>query len=249
MAYVFTQLAPDWDSLTNAEKESLFAGTNYQSATLAELQSLGEFKILCFSDSSAGVSEAVKVKGVHTDFAVLPNKLFGQSFNKIKSMNITENISDTTNAKIRYVLTKDLEVYYTYEGGQWVTISPTASNILNNGLSSSDLANLSSAQWLEFFDGDIDVDGIGIGFAFHETAISQTTAVDNLEMVVDLQGSWNKAEHMVDYQYGYPANDILHVELLTNGDYKINYGFNVGGGDSIDDITIATDEDIDELFD
>lgn len=248
MAYTFTQLAPDWDSLTDAEKEALFVDTNYQHATVAELQNLGEFKVLSFSDSPAGTSKAVEVKGVHNDILVLPNKLFGQSFNKIKSVNITEVITDTTNCKIRYILTKDLATYYTFDGTDWVTITPTVNTVLSDGLSSDDLASISSTEWLDFFDGDVDVDGIGIGFAFHETSTSQTTAVDNLEMLVDLQGAWEKAEHMVDYQYGYPFNDILQVQLLTNGDYKINYGSTGGGGEGGDTITIATNEDIDNLF-
>lgn len=246
MAYTFTQLASDWTSLSDAQREALFSGTNYQSATLSELQSLGEFKVLSFSDSSAGTSNAVQVTGVHNDFVVLPNQLFGKIFNKIKSMSITEAISDTANAKIRYVLTKDLGNYYTYQNGSWTTISPTANNVIANGMTASDLANITSAQWVDFYDGDTDTDGIGIGFAFSETATTQSTAVDNLSLTVDLQGSWNKAEHITDYQYGYPANDVLHVELNTNGDYKINYGFS--GGGSGDDITLATNDDIDKIF-
>lgn len=251
MAYSFVQLAPNWSSLTPAQKEALFNGTNYQSATLAELQTLGEFKVLCYSDSSAGSASAINVRGVHNDFIVLPNQLFGQIFNKIKSMTVTESISDTTNSKIRYILTKDLINYFTYDGTNWVSINPTPSDVLNDGMSADDLANLSSAQWLGFFDGDNDKDGIGIGIAFQETAITQTTAVDNLGLTIDLQGSWYKAEHMTDYQYGYPANDVLHVELKTNGNYKINYGSGGSGGggsSSGDTITIASDSTIDNLF-
>ena len=251
MAYSFVQLAPNWSSLTPAQKEALFSGTNYQSATLAELETLGEFKVLCYSDSSVGSASAVNVRGVHNDFIVLPNQLFGQTFNKIKSMIVTESISDTTNSKIRYILTKDLINYFTYDGTNWVSINPTASDVLNDGMSAGDLTNLSSAQWLGFFDGNNDKDGIGIGIAFQETAITQTTAIDNLKLTVDLQGSWNKAEHMTDYQYGYPANDLLHVELKTSGDYKINYGSGGGGGGSSssgDTITIASDSTIDNLF-
>ena len=91
MAYTFTQLAPNWNNLTNAEKEALFENTNFNQATVAELQSLGKFKVLTLSDSASGSASVAKVHGIHNDFLVLPKELFGTNFNKIKQMNITEN--------------------------------------------------------------------------------------------------------------------------------------------------------------
>ena len=123
----------------------------------------------------------------------------------------------------------------------------TAINVIADGMTASNLANITSAQWTDFYNGDVDKEGIGIGFAFSETDINQSTAVDNLSLTVDLQGSWNKAEHITDYQYGYPSNDVLHVELNTSGDYKINYGFS-GASSGGDAITLATNEDIDKIF-
>lgn len=34
---------------------------------------------------------------------------------------------------------------------------------------------------------------------------------------------WNKAVYNTDVTYGYPSNDILKIQILANGDYKINY--------------------------
>ena len=247
MAYAFTQLATDWSSLTNAEREALFENTNFNQATLAELQTLGKFKVLAMSDSAGGSAADVKVHGVHNDFLVLPKELFGTSFNKIKSVNITENISDTTNASIKYVLTKDLVDYYTFSGGTWTQLATVdADTVISDGLTADDLALISSADWDLFYDGDVDENGLGIGFAFHETALTQSTELDNLQMTVDMKGMWNKAEHTVDYTYGY-TNTTLNVSLLTNGDYKINYGGGSGSGESVD-LDYATDTDIDALF-
>lgn len=247
MPYVFSQLAQDWDELTNVQREALFQGTNFNNATLAELQSLGSFKILCQSDTDVGIVDKVKVKGVHNDFLVLPNSLFGASFHKIKAMNITESISDTTNAKIRYILTKDLENYYTLSGGTWTLLNTVdASSVISSGISGDDLDLITSSQWAEFFNGEVDHDGIGIGFAFCETALTQTTAIDNLALTVDMVGLWSRAEHTVDYTYGY-TNTTLNVSLLTNGDYKINYGGG-GSGSESEDLVYATDSEIDALF-
>ena len=244
MAYTFTQLAPNWDNLTNAEKEALFENTNYNQATIAELQTLGKFKILTLSDSASGSASVVKVHGIHNDFLVLPKELFGINFNKIKQMNITENVSDTTNAKIRYVLTKDLIDYYTFNNGTWEKLNTVdADTVISNGMSADDLALISSTDWNNFYDNE---NGIGIAFAFHETALTQSTELDNLQMTVDMKGTWNKAVHTQDYEYGY-SNTQLHVNLLKNGSYKINYGNSSGGGST--NIVFATDEDIDNLFD
>ena len=65
-------------------------------------------------------------------------------------------------------------------------------------------------------------------------------------MTVDMKGTWNKAVHTQDYEYGY-SNTKLHVNILKNGSYKINYDSSSGGGGT--DIVFATDEDIDNLFD
>ena len=209
MAYAFTQLANDWNTLTSAEKEALFEGTNYQQATLAELQSLGEFKVLAMSDSSSGSASNLKVRGVHNDFLVLPRELFGTTFNKIKSMTLTEIINDTANAKIRYILTKDLTNYYTFKNGAWSQISTLdADTVISDGMSSDELALISSADWANFYDGDVDENGIGIGFAFHETSMTQSTAIDNLQLTVDMKGLWKKAEHTEDYVYGYSNNEL-----------------------------------------
>ena len=244
MAYTFTQLAPNWDNLTNAEKEALFENTNYNQATIAELQTLGKFKVLTLSDSASGSASVVKVHGIHNDFLVLPKELFGTNFNNIKQMNITENVSDTTNAKIRYVLTKDLIDYYTFNNGTWEKLNTVdADTVISNGMSADDLALISSTDWNNFYDNE---NGIGIAFAFHETALTQSTELDNLQMTVDMKGTWNKAVHTQDYEYGY-SNTKLHVNLLKNGSYKINYGISSGGGST--DIVFATDEDIDSLFD
>ena len=222
MAYAFTQLANDWTTLTDAEKEALFENTNFNQATLAELQTLGKFKVLAMSDSAGGSASDVQVRGVHDDFLVLPKSLFGSSFYRIKSVDITESISDTENAKIRYALTKNLTDYYTFSNGEWVQLAAVnAETVITDGLSASDLALISESNWADFYNGSDDT-GVGIAFAFHETAISQVTAIDNLEMTVDMKGTWNKATHNTDYDYGY-SNTQLVVNLKTNGSYRINY--------------------------
>lgn len=57
-------------------------------------------------------------------------------------------------------------------------------------------------------------------FEINETSDFNKPPVEFLKSEL---GSWNKAVHGTDYTYGYPANDILRVNILADGDYKINY--------------------------
>ena len=90
-------------------------------------------------------------------------------------------------------------------------------------MTSAKLQSIDINKWSEFYDSEKDFDGIGIGFAIKKTLTTQTTEVDNMSVEVDIRGVWVKAEHKVDYNYGYAGNKSLRVKLLTDGSYKINY--------------------------
>ena len=59
MAYVFKKLADSYTSLTMTEKKNLFIGSNYLKPTISELQGLGEFTCLTYSDSNSAVFNIV----------------------------------------------------------------------------------------------------------------------------------------------------------------------------------------------
>lgn len=233
MAYSFVQLADNWGSLTDAQKKSLFDGTGYRKATIDELRTLGDFKVLYYSDYETPSNNKVEISAVPVNKLALPTSLFGDSFDSIINIKLTENISDIINAKIRYAVTKDLNEYYVFSGGSWLKLSTvTADEVIANGMSSTQIYNITQEQWKLFYDSTIDENGIGVCYAFSESATSQVTEIDNLEVTVNLKGSWEKADHKADYTYGYSGNKTLTVNLLTDGDYKINYAKsnNVGGG-------------------
>lgn len=218
----FKLLANSWDSLSEQERVDLFKATNYEQGTVQDLQTLGKFKVLKYSDVEIQKLDTYQVDGVPTDRLVLPTNLFGKSFGKIKSITMNESISDIVNAKIRYIITKDLVTYYTFSANNWKEIaSVTAENVLNEGLSSAGLANISEYAWSKLYDADAE--GIGIGFAFFENDIEQSTAIDALVSKVDLRGSWSVANLATDYTIKYTSNNTLQVSLLSDGDFKINY--------------------------
>ena len=136
----FKLLANSWDSLSEQERVDLFKATNYEQGTVQDLQTLGKFKVLKYSDVEIQKLDTYQVDGVPTDRLVLPTNLFGKSFGKIKSITMNESISDIVNAKIRYIITKDLVTYYTFFANNWKEVTDiTAENVLNEGYPQQDL--------------------------------------------------------------------------------------------------------------
>ena len=87
----------------------------------------------------------------------------------------------------------------------------------------SDVATISEMQWDTFFDADNGDKGIAIAFAMSITDITDVAYLDNLRVTADMRGEWRKAVHGADYDYAYPNNKVLKVELNADGNYKINY--------------------------
>ena len=224
MSYVLTKVANNFNSLSAIEQEALFA--NYQHATSSDLVGLSKFKVLNLSTANTNLFKTCNVVGIPNDSLVLPKSLFGDSFNVINSITITDLISDITNAKIRYIVTKDLVNYYYFDitTQLWVKLSTLDSaTALTQGMTTSTINSLTATNWGNFYDSANDTDGIGIGFVFSETATTQITQIDTLAVNVDIRGMWNKAVHGTDYNYGYSGNKTLRISLLSNGSYKINY--------------------------
>ena len=134
--------------------------------------------MVAYSSENNSVFSKVVVHAVPNDLLILPKTLFGDSFDKIRKVSITELISDNANADIRYIVTKDLITYYTFKSSVWEQLTDvSASNVLTNGMTSSTLQNIDVDNWSKFYDSKEDFDGIGIGFAIKETSTTQTTEV------------------------------------------------------------------------
>ena len=223
--YDFIKVADDFTSLTNTEKEKLFE--NYEQAESSDLYSLGKFKIAVFSEDENQTATKAEITAVPKDILCLPKALFGDSFNRINNITVTDTVSDTTNSKIVYFITKDLTDYYTFSNDKFVKLSSMdVATVLNEGIASSNLGAITPTQWATFYDGANDTDGIGIGFAISQTASTQKLNVDKLSVTVDIRGAWSKAIAGTDYSYGYTGNSTLKFDILVDGDYKINYQLN-----------------------
>ena len=221
MAYSWKVLANNWSALTDTEKEALFVGTNYNKPTVAELQSLvDKFKVVAYGADTA-VPKTV-IKAVPNNKLFVPVSIFGASFNTIDSMTVQAIVDAGTD--IRFVLTKDLVNYYTFTSSGFDKISSfDADTVLNEGMTKDTLSGISDLQWGTFFNSDNGDKGIALGFAISMTATSDNVYLDNLQVVADMRGEWRKAVHGTDYDYAYPNNTRLKIEINTDGNYKVNY--------------------------
>lgn len=221
MAYSWKVLANDWSALTDTEKEALFVGTNYNKPTVADLQSLNDkFKVVAYGVDTA-VPKTV-VKAVPNNKLFVPVNLFGASFNTIDSMTVQAIVDAGTD--IRFVLTKDLINYYTFTSSGFDKISSfDADTVLSEGMTKGTLSGISDLQWGTFFNSDNGDKGIALGFAISMTTTSDNVYLDNLQVIADMKGEWRKAVHGTDYDYAYPNNTRLKIEINADGNYKINY--------------------------
>ena len=220
--YKFIKVSNDWTSLSNSEKEALFE--NYEQAQPSELYDLGKFKIAIESEDNSDLVNTVQLTAVPNNILCLPRELFGDSFNAINNITITDTVSDTTNSKIVYFVTKDLKDYYTFNDGKFIKISSMdVDTVLNKGIDSSSFTAITPTQWATFYDSTNDTDGIGIGFAISQTNSSQVLNIDKLSVSVDIRGAWSKAIAGTDYSYGYTGNSTLKFNILSDGDFKFNY--------------------------
>lgn len=218
MAYVFKKLADSYTSLTMAEKKNLFIGSNYLKPTISELQGLGEFACLTYSDSN---SAKFNIVGVPVDQLVIPTSLINIStFEGINSVSITNNVSN--GGSVNIVVTTDMVTYYTYDftNTKWITVNLNKADIKSSGLTLNSIGQITRNEWDKLTSS---TSAIGFAYLLSKNNESDNVDIDKLTLNVDMKGSWNHAIYGTDVTYGYPLNNELKVTLLTNGSYKINY--------------------------
>ena len=138
--------------------------------------------------------------------------------------------------KIHYfkIFTNQLEagiirmVFSVNSGDDWLTYSSTSSdfeeiditninNVKENGVA-PDTFNTIEEKWNEI----VTDNKIRFAYYLEQSSIDDVAAVDKLEIKMDIQGRWKKAEHIADYDYEYD-NEHLYVTFNKDGSYKVNY--------------------------
>lgn len=212
--------ANNWASLSAVEKEEILKKASVTMPSISELGKISPFKIISYADDSDFLGINYVLTGVPKDQVVLPANLLDiSSYEGINSINIASTISP--NAQCRLAVTTDNKTYQVYDAPakKWKPIEATAPSMLKEGMTIGSLALINRAAW------DLltkDASGIGLAYCLSISEATDNCKIDTLTLNVDMKGTWVGAIHGTDYQYEY-SNELLTVNILTDGSYKINY--------------------------
>lgn len=208
-----TAVCDSWSQLVGDDKTPIIEQCTDTVATIAMLKPLGDFKLYSFladSDTTCKAQFTVIEKPV----TMKPKTLLSTiGYGKIKKIAMSAEFS---NLNIKVLCTTDLTNYKYYDTSakNWKTTTDFSKGMSINALNTLDDVAIASLMG--------EATDIAFGFYFEPTAI---TATYNFSLGVQGQkdGSWKRAVHGADYDYGYPFNDTLRIEIKANGDYKVNY--------------------------
>jgi hypothetical protein len=215
----FSKLSDNWATITDKEKITLFTNTNGKQPTIADLQTIGtSCSLMAYTDDDN--RQDCKLRALPNVQFIKPKNLINlHAYESITNMSVTSDIS--TNATLRILVTTDLATYKYFDtaSSTWKAVDITdINNVKQYGMSASVMKALTTDNLAL-----LGMDNIGFAYYLEISDITDTCNVDALVLTVNMKGDWNKAVYNTDVTYGYPSNDILKIQILTNGDYKINY--------------------------
>lgn len=236
-------LSNNWANLSAAEKVTVFGNaTGDNPLTIAN--TLGAFHFEIYSEDNALPTCSIEEeKAVRTfrvamfstesetpacvitvlpkDQLIVPQGLISlASYADINT--VTMNATTDGNAAIQYAVTPDLTNYYTYDStnDEWVAVTATAAGVLTDGMTAAEIAAIPATAWAELTKTS---EAVGFAYALSMTATSETCYVDAVTLTVNMVGTWRAAVYGTEYTYAYPNNISMVVNLLANGNWKINY--------------------------
>lgn len=135
---------------------------------------------------------------------------------------ITLGYERSEGANLRILLSTDEgTIWKTMENGEWVSINPLdLPSVATKGLTPEAFNSLTDIEWKDLMATE---KRIRIGYFLSMASNQETLSVNNLTMQADINGEWEAAIHMEDYDYAYITNTKLEVEFYKDGSYKINY--------------------------
>lgn len=102
----------------------------------------------------------------------------------------------------------------------WNFVQCTKEAVKNNGMTAETFNARSAEDW-----NTLRNNGNYIRFAFYFSipTTSDAAKITLLSGQFDMSGRWGMAVPGTDFSYEYPTNQIMRINILKNGSYKINY--------------------------
>jgi hypothetical protein len=131
------------------------------------------------------------------------------------------DVTSEGSSRILYAVSVDRgATWHSYKSGSFTPLTLDAEGIAANGMTTGELQLIPENKWTEFA-GDSDT----FRLAYYMEVDSSTDAVmiDELRMNYRMDGGWESPAQGVDYDYHYPTNESLSIQVYSSGDYKVNY--------------------------
>jgi hypothetical protein len=146
------------------------------------------------------------------------------SMTSLDSVNLTANVAG--NGAIRAIVSFDKGTNWkawdeSLATPSWITVDSTnLTEVKSKGMTTTNINSRTKADWDLLFSGSATM-----RFGYYMEILSSTdnASADAISITADFKGAWQSGIHGTDYTYGYPSNDILRINILGDGDYKINY--------------------------
>lgn len=134
-----------------------------------------------------------------------------------------QSLLNKTDRSIFYKVSETFENYLLLLNtlSSWEVVnSENLLEVSTKGMTPSKLNSLENLDWENLLNGN---NKLRFGYYISLNSSTDIARTDLLTMEASMGGTWKNAIHGSDYNYEYPASNILRVELLNDGSYKINY--------------------------
>lgn len=111
--------------------------------------------------------------------------------------------------------------FYTWKNSQWEIISEVSKEVVQvDGMTIEEVNARTEEDWYEIFKDKPRQ--VRFAYYLEMNLFSDQLTIDEVEFLMDITGSWRKASKE-EYEYAYPNDEVLQIELFKDGYYKINY--------------------------
>lgn len=154
-------------------------------------------------------------------------KLAGTSYGKlilahgdinIKSIENIDQAKVITSEGVRIIVSANQGIdWKSFDGLSWQIINTLdLNNVSAKGMTTATFNSITKDKWTDLIGSNPET--VRFGYA-----ISDAMLVNDLQFTVDMKGAWEQQTPKVDFRALYASSSSVQIQLLSSGDYKINY--------------------------
>jgi hypothetical protein len=124
-------------------------------------------------------------------------------------------------SRVLYVVSIDKgETWYSFKDGKFFEIQYSEEEISSKGMTTGELQTVTESQWRELIG---ESSTMRLAYYLETDSSTENVMVDELRLLYRMDGGWESPAQGEDYDYHYPTNEQLVIQVYSSGDYKVNY--------------------------